>query len=203
MSETAETAERSKEAVIETIKSKAEHPAESEGRELRWPDRCAVTILIMALLTAFAGMLAGLSANEALLGRTREILEVSEVQGQRLYVEVLRSKHEILTSLGQQPDPAEAEIVSAFEARTHELEIEAVKNEMLVATAVSAHQFFAVAVMLLSLGITLGGMSVIIGRRYLWVIGILLGMAGAISLALGVVTMLRQKHPSSSSGQGL
>jgi hypothetical protein len=112
------------------------------------------------------------------------------VQGERLYVETLRSKHEVLAALGQQPDPAETEIVTAFEARTQDLEMEAAQNERLVATAVNAHQLFAVAVMLLSLGITLGGMSVILDRGYLWAIGLVLGAAGIVSLGLGILTML-------------
>jgi hypothetical protein len=190
MSEITETEERSKETVLEAIKSKEQaHPGATKD-EPRWHWRCALTTMIMALLAALSGLLAGLNANEALLGRTREILEVNELQGKRLYVEMLRSKHEVLLALGQEPDPAETEIVAAFEASTHDLEIEAAQNEMLVATAVSAHQAFAVAVMLLSLGITLGGMSVILDRGYLWVIGLVLGAAGVVSLGLGILTML-------------
>jgi hypothetical protein len=190
MSEITETEERSKETVIEAIKSKEQARAGAGEDEPRWHGRCAVTTLIMALLTALGGLLAGLSANEALLGRTREILEVDELQGERLYVETLRSKHEVLTALGQEPDPAEKEIVAAFEASTLDLELEAAQNERLVATAVSAHQLFAVAVMLLSLGITLGGMSVILDRGYLWAIGLVLGAGGVVSLGLGILTMV-------------
>jgi hypothetical protein len=49
---------------------------------------------------------------------------------------------------------------------------------------------FAIAVTLLSLGITLGGMAIVVERKSLWTVGILFGAAGALGAGIGVFYML-------------
>ena len=185
MSELMETTDAAQLATIEAIESE-----EVGERQLRWHKQVALSTLVMALLAALGALLAGITANEALLETSKQILQVSYLEGDRVYSETLKAKHEILIALGEAPDPAEARTVVEFEAEMRELEVGAAREAMLASSAGRVHLVFATAVTLLSLGITLGGISVIVEHKLLWVAGILFGAAGAAGVGLGVLTML-------------
>jgi hypothetical protein len=185
MSELTEMVETAQDAVTEAVESK-----EVGEEEPRWHNRVALTTLVMALLAALGALLAGTTANEALLDRTEEIIEMSRLKGDRLQAETLKSKHEILLALGETPDQAEMERVEAFETEMRELEAEGAREEALTLSSTSAHQVFAIGVTLLSLGITLGGMAVVVERKLLWYVGLLFGALGVLTVGIGVLTML-------------
>lgn len=63
-------------------------------------------------------------------------------------------------------------------------------DEDVVRTSTHAHVIFAIAVTLLSVGITLGGMAMIARKRFLWIIGLVFGVGGAVSLVFGLRDML-------------
>jgi hypothetical protein len=88
----------------------------------------------MALLTTLGAMLAGMSAIQSLIERTQEIIEVNSLEGDRIYVETLKSKHEILTTLGETPDQAEITTITVFEKEIQELDNETIDDESLVKT---------------------------------------------------------------------
>jgi hypothetical protein len=185
MSEVIETAETAQDTVLEAVESKEvgeQHP--------RWHKQVALTTLVMALLAALGALLAGRTANEALLGRTAEIIEMSRLEGDRLSVETLKSKHEILLALGETPDQAEVKRIKAFEAEMRELDTEAACEEALALSSASAHQILAIGVTMLSLGITLGGMAIVVERKYLWYVGLVFGALGILTVGIGVLPML-------------
>jgi hypothetical protein len=125
-----------------------------------------------------------------MIDRTQEIIEVNSLEGDRIYVETLKSKHEILTTLGETPDQAEITTIAAIEEEILELEIRTVGDESLVKTTTKSHHIFTIAVALLSLGTALCGMSVIVNQKYLWGVGLLFGAIGSVGLGLGVFGML-------------
>ena len=156
----------------------------------RWHKHVALTTLVMALLTALGVMLASMSATQSLIERTQEIIEVNSLEGDRVYVETLKSKHEILTALGETPDQAEITTIAAIEEEMLELEIKTVGDESLVTTTTKAHNIFAIAVALLSLGTALCGMSIIVNQKFLWGAGLIFGAVGTAGVGLGVLRML-------------
>ena len=156
----------------------------------RWHKHVALTTLIMALLTALGAMLAGMSSHQAMIERTQEIIEVNSLESDRIYVETLKSKHEILTTLGETPDQAEIKAIAAFEKELQELETQAAGEETLVLTDTRSHHIFAIAVTLLSLGTALCGMSIIVNQKFLWGAGLLFGAIGSVGVGLGVLRML-------------
>jgi len=160
------------------------------GQTPAWHRHVALTTLIMALLAALGGLLAGITADEALLARTKEIIEMNNLNSDRLYVETLKSKHGILIALGETPEPVEVQTVAAFEEDVRELGSEAAREERLVLGASSTHMIFATAVTLLSVGITLGGMAVVVERKWLWAVGLGFGAFGAVGMGLAGVKML-------------
>ena len=54
----------------------------------------------------------------------------------------------------------------------------------------STHLVLAIAVVLFSMGIMLGGMAVVVEDKRLWVAGLAIGVGGFLGLVLGVVRML-------------
>lgn len=185
MSELTEMVETAQDAVTEAVESK-----EVGDEHSRWHNRVALTTLVMALLAALGALLASRTANEALLGRTKEIIEISRLEGDRISVEMLKSKHEILIALGETPDPAERERIKAFETGMRELKAESARQEALATSIISAHEVFAIGVTMLSLGITLGGMAIVVERKFLWTVGLLFGMIGVLAVGTGVLMML-------------
>ena len=76
--------------VVDSEGAGEEHPG--------WHKHVALIILIMALLSALVAVLASITAHQALIERTKEIIEVDIMEGDRIYVEVLKTKHEILAA---------------------------------------------------------------------------------------------------------
>jgi hypothetical protein len=91
-SELGETAEAARELIVEEMQEKTE--------TAEWVRKVALSAIVMALISAIGALLAGITANESLMERTEEILEVSRLESDRLHVEVLRSKHDVLRALG-------------------------------------------------------------------------------------------------------
>jgi hypothetical protein len=185
VSEIGESSELIDELVMESVK-------EDEGRHKspRWHRQVALTSLVLALLTALGGLLAGMTAHEALLERTKEIIEVSRLEGDRVSIEVLEAKHEILASLGETVDPAEIAQIQAYQEEARVLEMEARLEEALAQRTGYTHLVLAIAVTVLSVGITLSGMAVVVEEKRLWLAGMIIGGAGALGLAYGILVML-------------
>jgi hypothetical protein len=144
----------------------------------------------MALLSATGALMAAISAHESLLERSQEILDFVSLETDRVEIEVLQSRHDILRQLGEAPAESEVARVRAWREDMGREKEELSKEESIVGATTSAHLVFAVAVTLLSIGITLGGMAIIARQRFLWLIGLVFGAAGALSVALGFRDML-------------
>lgn len=163
--------------------------AEKDG-SLPWLEKVALVTMIMALLSALGALAAAFSANELMLDRTEEILESSEASNATLEIELLSSKHEILESLGESPDPEELERVREFQARAREAKSSATQSEASVQKTLPEHERFAIGVSLLSIAITLSGMSIVTTSRRLWFLSLTLGLFGAALLAVGFFKMI-------------
>ena len=159
------------------------------GKESGWMGLIAVSTLVMALLSALGALLAGINANESILERTEEIIEISRKETEFLSIELLESKHEILNSLGTAPDSAEVERVrkerSEFEAERKKI----MTDEGEVEAHIYEHEIFAGGVTLLSIAITLGGLALLAKRKIFWMIGLGFGITGTVLLALGIYSM--------------
>lgn len=184
MSELGESTELVSELVMETT-----HQGEG-GQSSRWHKLVALSTLVLALLTAAGALLAGITAHEAVLERTKQAIEVSILEGDRLTVEILKSKHEMLAVMGHSPDPNEVALIEANEEQIADLLEETAREEGQVQEASSAHLILAIAVTILSVAITLCGMAVVLDTKWLWFGGLVFGLAGAIGLAIGITNVL-------------
>ena len=93
MSEETESTELATELVLEETET-----AETAPKEHHWHKLVALSTLIMALLAAVGGLLSGITAHEAQLEKIEEISALTILEGDRVSVEILKTKHELLTN---------------------------------------------------------------------------------------------------------
>jgi hypothetical protein len=166
--------EEAAEVGIEIIKEVHEKAEELEP----WIAWTAVSTLIMALLSAIGALLAGITANEALLERTSETIEIMNRDRDQLEITMLASKHEILVALGKKPDGDEVRIIlNAKRIKISSDEMD--KQENKIESTMYHHERFAIGVTLLSIGITLSGMAVVSKKPPIWYVGLVAGLVGA------------------------
>ena len=179
VSELEESAAAAKDLIMEELHMERAHS--------KWTSQLAFSSMIMALLAAVSALLAGITANDSMIQRTTELLEASRLNEIQLSIEVAKSKHEILTSLGKSPDDAEVEKFRASEAiMKANMEIE----ESRVEKTVYEHELFAIGTTLLSMAITLSGLSIVTRRRSLWSVGLVFSAIGVGFVGWGVYTMI-------------
>ncbi len=185
MSEPGESTEMASDLIMETTKEDKEN-----GEREIWHKQVAFSTLVMAGLTAIGALLAGITAHNALLERTKEIVEISILGGDRVNIEVLKAKHEILLSLGETPEESETDQIRAYEVEIEELKGDAAGEEAEILSANFSHLVFPIAVTLLAVGITVSGMSIIVEQEFLWIVGIVFGVVGAVGVGISILTMV-------------
>jgi hypothetical protein len=184
MSKESESTELATELVLEELEAD-----ESASQFLHWHKLVALSTLILALLAALGGLLSGITAHESSLEKTEEIISLTVLEGDRMSVEVLKAKHDILTSLGEVPDQAEIQAIEEFEDEISEKRAEVTQEEGLAQAFGQTHLVFAISVTLLAAGISLSGMAVVVSEKWLWTIGLIIGGLGAIGIVLGIISM--------------
>ena len=185
MPELNESTEVTTELVMDSVKEDAK-----DRESPQWHSWVALSTLVMALLTAIGALLAGITAHEALLERTEEIINIATCQGESTRVAVLKAKHDILFSLGETPDKAEVDQIQAYESEITALDAGARQTEEIIQSTVYPHFIFALAVTILAVGTSLCGMAIIIEKRLLWLIGLIFGIVGTAGVGTGLVMMM-------------
>ena len=122
--------------------------------------------------------------------RTEEILDLSKLESDRLHIEVLRLKHDLLRSLDKPVERSELERIRQYEDESATLAISVAREQVQVTMADAKHNIFALGVTLLSIAITLSGMATVVDRPLLWHVGIVFGVAGSGLVARGIVRYL-------------
>ena len=182
-SEINKPAESAHEVILDAVQS-------DEQDERSWTKWVALTAMVMALFSTVGALLAGITSTESLMVRTEEILELSRLENDRLHIEILRSKHDLVRSMGQLPDEAEVLRILEYEKDVAALETIVGRDEVRVVIANQKHTVFALGVTLLSIAITLSGMSIIASRQILWYVGIVFGLVGCGFVSWGIFTFL-------------
>lgn len=160
-----------------------------EGERPRWHAHVALTTLLLAMLAAVAALLAGITSNELLLDRTKELGVLSILETQRTNTDILIAKHEILIALGATPDPGEVAEVEEFEAEFDSRREELRAEESRVSVVVHSHEIFALAATTLAIAIVITGMAVIVSTRWLWLAGALIGGVGVVAVGIGMISL--------------
>ncbi|MCP4166855.1 MAG: DUF4337 domain-containing protein [Chloroflexi bacterium] len=181
MSEFTEQAVLVDELFMEQQKEEAKH------KPPNWHRQVAMSTLFLAMFAAIGALMAGVTSHEIVLQRTEELLEVSVSENDRVNIEVLKAKHEILEALAESPDSAEIARLEVWKEEIDRLERDERELEMKIQSAISVHLIFAMSVTVLSFAITLCGMAVIVEQKFLWIAGSILGAVGIIGVVTGIV----------------
>lgn len=184
MSDGSESTEIANQLFMEQMEKNA-----TSSKEKRWHKQVALSTLIFAMLAAVGGLLSGITAHESQLEKTEEIISLTVLEGDRVSVEVLKAKHEILLSLGETPDEAELAAIREFEVEIAEKREEVAQEETLAQIIGQTHLIFAISVAFLAAGISLSGMAVVISEKWLWVVGMLVGAVGVIGILWGIISL--------------
>jgi hypothetical protein len=185
MSENGESIELANEPIIESMDGD-----EGASKVQRWQKTVALSTLIMALLAALGGLLSGITAQESSLEKAKEIISLTILEGDRVSVDVLKAKHEILISLGEVPDESEIEAIRVYEEEIEQKREEVFEEETLAQAIGQTHLIFAISVGFLATGISLSGMAIVVTQRWLWMVGMIVGAVGAFGIVLGILTWL-------------
>ena len=149
-----------------------------------------LSTMVMALLSAVGALLAVFTANQLMIERTREVLEISRLEADCINIELLKSKHAILMSLGESLDNSEIEKIRKYQDKIDKLETDVESEEAKVQRGIFEHELFAIGVTLLSIAITLRAMSVVVKHKKIWVVGLVVGVIGASFLGIGIYKMI-------------
>jgi hypothetical protein len=84
--------------VNELTMEQMEHDQGESGTR-SWHRKVALSTLLLALLAALGGLLSGITAQENNQEKIEEIINLTVLESDRVSVEVLRAKHDILASL--------------------------------------------------------------------------------------------------------
>jgi hypothetical protein len=160
-----------------------------EHERPRWHAHVAMTTLVLAMLAALAALMAGVTSNELLLDRTKELGVLSILETQRTNTDILAAKHEILIALGVIPDPEEVAEIEEFEAEFEARKEEIRAEESRVAVVAHSHEIFAIAATTLAIGIVITGMAVIVSTRWLWLFGSVIGGVGVVAVGIGMFSL--------------
>lgn len=187
MSEEFESSELVNELAMEQLDDDG---AESGAKN--WHRTVALWTLVLALLAALGGLLSGITSHEAQLEKTEEIINLTILEGDRVTIEILRAKHDLLISMGETPDASEVEEIRLFEKEVAEKQEEIIEEETLAQAFGQTHLVFAIAVTVLAVGISVSGMSVVVDQKWLWGVGMVFGAVGAVGVILGIIFMLME-----------
>jgi hypothetical protein len=185
MSEEFESSELVNELAMEQLEEDG-----GESEEKNWHRTVALATLVLALLAALGGLLSGITSHEAQLEKTEEIINLTILEGDQVSIEILKAKHDLLISMGETPDAAELEEIRLFEEEVAEKQEEVAEEETLAQAFGQTHLIFAIAVTILAVGISVSGMSVVVDQKWLWGVGMVFGVVGAVGVVLGIIFML-------------
>lgn len=178
---TSETPEISTELALEDVGEDAP----------RWHKHAALMTVLIAALAAIAALFAGISAHEELVDRNNEIVEITQASRDTIYVEQLRTKHEILLALGIAVDPEEVDAIEVYENEATEFRSEAEEADSSAVAAGSTHLILAVAATVLGISIVVVGLSVIVSQPWVLAAGSVISVVGAVLLGIGLVAFVR------------
>jgi hypothetical protein len=155
-----------------------------------WYRGVALTILVLSVVTALSALFAGMTAHETLLDRTEEIIDVSIAETDQLTIEILRSKHELRSALGQPVDEAEVAEIDRMEAEAVAFDKEAEEAEASALSAASDHLLLAIAATIAAIAIAVTGLAPIVFQRWLWFAGIAIGGLATAILVVGIIRIV-------------
>jgi hypothetical protein len=143
-----------------------------------WVMGVALTSALIAGLAAVSSLLAGHHANEAMLEQIQAANRWSYYQAKSIKKNVVESKIETLTALGQKPDTSEEKRIAAYDEELEKIKKEAEEREHASNAHLKKHEEFARGVTLFQVAIAVAAIAVLTKLRQFWYVGIFFAVVG-------------------------
>jgi hypothetical protein len=167
----------------EAIHEKAEEEKE------KWVLFVALSTAVMAVLAAIAGLLGGHHVNEALIDQIKSSDQWAFYQSKSIKAEIASSTDKILQALpGKTIIPADnKEKLDRYEKEKEDIKTQAEEHEKTSEEHLKRHVTLSKAVTIFQIAIAISAISILTRKRVMWYAGLLLTIAGAVFLFIGVV----------------
>lgn len=170
----------------------------SEGGHPPHASRAAFAVALMAAFLAISAFLANKAVKEVITGETHRADATARLESNLLKTDVIEGNADLLRVLGtdgskqaraaaearQREARVESELAPADARLHHEIE----DDEHHVDSYDDKHLAYELAEVGLEVGIVLASVSILIRRRWLLGIGSVVGAAGVIALAVGLLS---------------
>ena len=158
----------------------------AEEKKERWTLFLALSTAFMAVLAAFAGLLAGHHANEALVERMKASDQWNFYQAKNLKEEIAVNTDMILKAVGK-VDVDHSKDIARYEKEKAEIKKQAEENETVSEAHLAKHVPLARAVTAFQVAIAISAIAVLTRRKNLWYAGLGLTAIGVFFLVVGIL----------------
>jgi hypothetical protein len=167
----------------EAIHEKAEEEKE------KWVLGVALSTAFMAVLAAIAGLLGGHHVNEALIDQIKSSDQWAFYQSKSIKAEIASSTDKILQALpGKSVGvPDNKETIARYEKEKEDIKTLAEEHEKTSEEHLKRHVTLSKAVTIFQIAIAISAIAILTRKKILWYAGMLLTVAGAIFLFLGII----------------
>lgn len=172
----------------------------AEERRERWTLYLALSTAFMAVLAAFAGLMAGHHANEALVERMKASDQWNFYQAKNLKEEIAVNTDAILKAIGPakiagaataEPSAAAAgdhsQDIARYEKEKAEIKKQAEEDEQVSEAHLAKHVPLSRAVTAFQIAIAISAIAVLTRRKMLWYAGLVLTAIGICFLIVGIL----------------
>jgi len=153
----------------------------------RWILGVALTAAILAASAAIAALLAEHHVNQAMIDQIRASDQWSYYQAKSFKSNLLTTKTAILAALKQPAAAHDQEKLKKYEKELEEIQEKARADEESSKRHLERHEPLARALTMFQLAIAVGAIAVLTKRKSFWWAAIVLGLAGAVFLAMGTL----------------
>lgn len=170
------------------------HERAERGREHPETVPITVTLAILAVLLAVCGLLGHRAHNEALLFQIRATDQWAYYQSRNIRLHGDRVFLDEMTALQPKPSPALDKLQNFYQSELHryssqssQLADQSRALEAEVARQQRRGNRFDAGEILLESSIVIVSIALLVGRRFFWMIGVAMGVAGLIIAATGML----------------
>jgi hypothetical protein len=173
------------EVPMEEVHEHIEHHAH-EAKE-PWIPLVALSTAIIAAFAAICSLLAGDHANEAMISQIQSSDQWNYYQAKGIKSGQLKTRLEILKSLGHEATPADEAKLKQYEDQQDEIKKEADDKQAESATHLRKHKRLASGVTMFQIAIAIGAISVLTKRKHFWGVSLIFGAAGIYFFIAGLL----------------
>ena len=169
----------------------------AQEKKERWTMFLALSTAFMAVLAAFAGLLAGDNANEALIERMKASDQWNYYQAKNLKQAILINTDQILKAVGPAAHAGAGSSagsagdrgadIARYDREKAEIQKKADEAEKASEAHLAKHVPLARAVTAFQIAIAISAIAVLTRRRVLWYTGLVLTAVGIFFLIVGIL----------------